>query len=61
MEMRQFDIELQHAIDRSMARRREQEFITGIRTIRLELTVIALRDRVRELEASEWAELEEVT
>jgi hypothetical protein len=46
--------------DRAMRRRREQAFIDGIRTIKLELMLLRERDRVRELEHGEWAALEEV-
>jgi hypothetical protein len=46
--------------DREMRRRREQAFIDGVRTIKLELMLLRERDRVRDLEHGEWAELEEV-
>jgi hypothetical protein len=48
------------ALQREMRRRREQQFIQAVKTIRLELMLIAAQDRVRELEHSEWARLEEM-
>ena len=46
--------------DREMRRRKEQEFIQSIRMMRLELMLLRVQDRVRELEHGEWAVLEEV-
>ena len=46
--------------DREMKRRKEQEFIQSIRMMRLELMLVRVQDRVRELEHGEWAVLEEV-
>jgi len=45
---------------RGMRREFEREMIAGIRTIRLELELLAKQDRIDELEASEWARLEPV-
>jgi hypothetical protein len=55
-----FDRDLLDTLARGMSRRNEQEFIEGIKRIRLELMLLRERDRVRELEHGEWAELEEV-
>jgi len=55
-----FDRDLLETLARGMKRRNEQEFIEGIRNIRLELMLLRERDRVRELEHGEWAKLEEV-
>jgi hypothetical protein len=46
--------------DREMKRRKEQDFIQSIRMMRLELMLVRVQDRVRELEHGEWAVLEEV-
>jgi hypothetical protein len=58
--MSMFDRDLLETLARGMSRRSERELIEGIRTIRLELMLLRERDRVRELEHGEWAELEEV-
>ena len=58
--MNLFDRELLEAYFRGSGRRREQDFLAGIRTIRLELMLLREQDRVRELEQLEWAHLEEV-
>jgi hypothetical protein len=55
-----FDRDLLDTLARGMSRRNEKEFIEGIKRIRLELMLLRERDRVRELEHGEWAELEEV-
>lgn len=48
------------ALHRELRRRREQQFILGLKALRLELLLIAEQDRVRELESTEWARLEEM-
>lgn len=54
------EYEVYRAMVRGMRREFEREFLAGIRTIRLELELLATQDRVAELEASEWARLEPV-
>jgi hypothetical protein len=58
--MNTFDRDLVETLSRGMRRQNEQEFLECIRTIRLELMLLRERDRVRELEDGEWAELEQV-
>jgi len=52
--------DMHRAIVRGMRWEFERELIEGIKAIRLELELLATRDRVAELEASEWARLEPV-
>ena len=52
--------QVHEALQRELRMRREQQFIMGMKVIRLELTLIAREERVRELESSEWARLEEI-
>lgn len=52
--------ELFRAVTRGLRREFERELIEGIKAIRLELELLATRDRVAELEGSEWARLEPV-
>ena len=52
--------QVHEALQRELRMRREQQFIMGMKVIRLELTLIAREERVRELERSEWARLEEI-
>jgi hypothetical protein len=58
--MDMIEAELFRAILRDMQREYEREMIAGIRTIRLELELLAKQDRIVELEATEWARLEPV-
>jgi hypothetical protein len=60
MTMNAYDDGICEALLREVRRRREQLFIQGMKSIRLELLLIAEQERVRELERSEWARLEEV-
>jgi hypothetical protein len=55
-----FDQDLMEKLSRGFTRRSEQRYIEGIKTIKLELMLLRERDRVRELENGQWAELEEV-
>jgi hypothetical protein len=58
--MSTIESELFQLIVRNMRRERERQMIAGIRTMRLELELLAKQDRIAELEASEWARLEPV-
>jgi hypothetical protein len=55
-----FEQDLMEKLSRGITRRSEQRYIEGIKTIKLELMLLRERDRVRELENGEWAELEEI-
>ena len=58
--MNAIENELFPLIVRTLRREAERQMIAGIRTIRLELELLAKQDRIAELEASEWARLEPV-
>jgi hypothetical protein len=58
--MNVLDQDIVQAIVRTARRQAEQDLIRAIGRIRLELTVLAQADRIRELEQLEWAELEEL-
>jgi len=58
--MSRIENELFQAVVRGVRREFEREMIVGIRTIRLELELLSMQDRIAELEHSEWARLEPV-
>jgi hypothetical protein len=55
-----YETEMLQTLFRGMKRQIEREVIAEIRSIRLELQLLAKQDRIDELEASEWARLEPV-